>query len=238
MGLLGRHGHAVTVANNGKEAVHLWESQEFDVILMDVQMPDMDGMEATAVIRAQELKTGHHVPIIAMTAHAMKGDREQCLAAGMDDYIAKPIRIEQLFGTLQRVLGHKSEQPAVPESCAGGNGRVVDFSVAMKAVDGDSELLGEIVQAFLEETPRIIDQIRGALQTGDSNQLQRAAHTVKGSLRTLGASAAAEFAQELESIGKHKTATGAAEAFARLQRAVEDVNSSLVEYLHARPHIV
>jgi CheY-like chemotaxis protein len=104
LGLLGKQGHAVTVATTGKEAVRLWESQDFDVILMDVQMPEMDGMEATAVIRAQEVRTGSHIPIIAMTAHAMKGDRELCLAAGMDDYVSKPIRAEQLLDALRRVL--------------------------------------------------------------------------------------------------------------------------------------
>jgi CheY-like chemotaxis protein len=104
LALLGKHGHTVTVAATGKEAVHLWESGDFDVVLMDVQMPEMDGMEATAVIRAQEARTGRHVPIIAMTAHAMKGDREMCLAAGMDDYVSKPIRAQQLFDTLERVL--------------------------------------------------------------------------------------------------------------------------------------
>src|SRR5207244_1066163 len=90
MALLGKQGHAVTVANTGKEAVRLWESGRFDVVLMDVQMPEMDGTEATAVIRIRESKTGRHVPIVAMTAHAMAGDREQCLAAGMDDYVSKP----------------------------------------------------------------------------------------------------------------------------------------------------
>ena len=104
VGLLGKHGHSVVVAKNGKEAVNAWETQSFDLVLMDVQMPEMDGMEATAVIRAQEKKTGAHIPIVAMTAHAMKGDREACLAAGMDDYVPKPIRAEHLFDALERVL--------------------------------------------------------------------------------------------------------------------------------------
>jgi PAS domain S-box-containing protein len=115
LGLLGKHGHAVTVAPTGKEAVRLWESQDFDVVLMDVQMPEMDGMEATAVIRAQEGRTGRHIPIIAMTAHAMKGDRELCLAAGMDDYVSKPIRAQQLFDALRRVLRNIEKTAAVPD---------------------------------------------------------------------------------------------------------------------------
>lgn len=105
VGLLEKHGHQVTVANHGREAVAALESQDFDLVLMDVQMPEMDGYEATAAIRARERETGRHTPIIAMTAHAMKGDRERCLEAGMDAYVAKPIRAQQVFETIAQVLG-------------------------------------------------------------------------------------------------------------------------------------
>jgi CheY-like chemotaxis protein len=107
IGLMKKHGHSVTVANSGKEAIAALESQRFDVVLMDVEMPEMDGLEATAVIRVKERQTGKHVPIIAMTAHAMKGDRERCLEAGMDGYVSKPIRAQQLFETLRSVLEHR-----------------------------------------------------------------------------------------------------------------------------------
>jgi CheY-like chemotaxis protein len=105
--LLGKRGHTVVVAGTGKEALAALDdpgSTGFDLILMDVQMPDMDGFEATAVIRAREKSTGRHLPIIAMTARAMKGDEEHCLAAGMDGYTSKPIEVEQLFATIDRVL--------------------------------------------------------------------------------------------------------------------------------------
>jgi CheY-like chemotaxis protein len=101
--LLEQQGHTVTVANNGKEAVAKWTEQEFDVILMDVQMVEMDGLEATAVIRTKEKHTNRHIPIVAMTAYAMKGDRERCLEAGMDDYVAKPIDRDQLYRVLREV---------------------------------------------------------------------------------------------------------------------------------------
>jgi CheY-like chemotaxis protein len=104
VGLLGKDGHTVVVANNGKEAIAALASQEFDVVLMDVEMPEMDGFGATAVIRVQEKQTGAHIPIIAMTAHAMKGDREQCLEAGMDDYVSKPVRAQQLLDTIRSVV--------------------------------------------------------------------------------------------------------------------------------------
>ena len=102
VGLLQRWGHTVTVAENGRAALHCWRAESFDVILMDLQMPEMDGFEATSRIREEESNTGRHVPIIAMTAHAMKGDRERCLAAGMDGYVAKPIRQQEVYEALAR----------------------------------------------------------------------------------------------------------------------------------------
>jgi CheY-like chemotaxis protein len=102
VGLLSKWGHDVTVANNGREAVTKLEEGDFDLILMDVQMPEMDGYQATAVIRERELRTANHIPIIAMTAHAMKGDREECLAAGMDEYVSKPIRLADLRSAIEK----------------------------------------------------------------------------------------------------------------------------------------
>ncbi len=105
IGLLEKHRHSVVVAGNGKEAIAALAARQFDVVLMDLEMPEMDGLEATAVIRTKERQTGEHVPIIAMTAHAMKGDRDRCLAAGMDDYVSKPVRAGILFETIATVLG-------------------------------------------------------------------------------------------------------------------------------------
>jgi CheY-like chemotaxis protein len=110
--LLEKNGHRVTVANHGREAVAAWESQDYDLVLMDVQMPEMDGYETTAEIRARERDSGRHVPIIAMTAHAMKGDRERCLEAGMDAYVSKPIRAQQVFEAIDQVLGRPATQVA------------------------------------------------------------------------------------------------------------------------------
>jgi signal transduction histidine kinase/DNA-binding response OmpR family regulator len=118
VGLMEKYGHCVVVANNGKEAIAALASQEFDVVLMDVEMPEMDGLEATAVIRVKERQTDKHVPIIAMTAHAMKGDRERCIEAGMDDYVPKPIRARQLFETLKSVLGSAATTDTGSESSA------------------------------------------------------------------------------------------------------------------------
>jgi two-component system, sensor histidine kinase and response regulator len=116
--VLEKHGHQVVVANSGLEALERLQTRQFDLVLMDVQMPDMDGIEATRAIRCQEKQTGKHLPIIAMTAHAMKGDREECLQAGMDGYVAKPIRVQELFGVIQQVLSTCREQAPVPAAPA------------------------------------------------------------------------------------------------------------------------
>src|SRR5206468_2235172 len=111
VGLLERHGHRITIANNGRQAVDFAAADNFDCVLMDVQMPELDGLEATRAIRESEKTTGRHIPIIAMTAHAMKGDRERCLAVGMDEYVAKPVRERQLLTALRAVLGDDISPP-------------------------------------------------------------------------------------------------------------------------------
>jgi CheY-like chemotaxis protein len=116
--LLEKRGHSVTIATNGREALAAWAAERFDLILMDVQMPEMDGFEATAAIRARERRNGGHIPIIAMTAHALKGDEERCLAAGMDGYVAKPIQATALFAVIASVAGSAVPVDAYPPAVA------------------------------------------------------------------------------------------------------------------------
>jgi CheY-like chemotaxis protein/HPt (histidine-containing phosphotransfer) domain-containing protein len=219
--LLKKHGHTVEVVQNGKEAVAAANRGKFDVILMDVQMPEMDGIEATAVIRTQEKQNGGHLPIIAMTAHAMKGDREACLQAGMDEYVAKPVRARELFAAIARVLGD-GEAPAKPQDAA-GDAPVVNWAAVMETVQDDRELLAETMQAFLEECPKLLEQIRTAVEAGDDPTLHRAAHTLKGSLRLFGAERAAEWAQRLESIAKDGRIHDAQPVVAPLEEELEQV---------------
>src|SRR5262249_29874266 len=134
LAMLQSQGHTVVLANDGHEAVGLFGAQEFDAVLMDIQMPGMDGFACTAAIRSAEAHTGGHIPIIAMTAHALAGDREKCLAAGMDDYVSKPIRREDLFRALAGAIA-----PARP---------VVDFSNVLAQIGDDREALREIVAAY------------------------------------------------------------------------------------------
>jgi PAS domain S-box-containing protein len=182
---LAKRGHQVTVVGNGREALAKFGQQDFDIVLMDVQMPEMDGFEATAAIRALEAERGTHVPVIAMTAHAMKGDRERCLEAGMDDYVSKPVRPHELFAAIEGQTRRCVR--AEPQ----GNGAVVvslaeldplDWDAALLRLNGDEDLLRDLVEVFLEEYPKCLAAIHEGLESQDQGHVRRAAHTLKGSL--------------------------------------------------------
>ncbi|MBX3437977.1 MAG: response regulator, partial [Planctomycetaceae bacterium] len=183
IGLLRKFDHQVVVASDGLAALDLWKSQPFDLILMDVQMPHMDGLEATRLIRKREQASGLHIPMIAMTAHAMRGDEERCLEAGLDAYVAKPIRPDDLFRAIddvcrdafERKRKHESVHPSRP---------LVDWNSALQVVQGDRELLTEVVGAVLEEVPRLLRELEQAIDAGDARSIQRLAHTIKGNMRT------------------------------------------------------
>ena len=199
IGLLERWGHRVTVANNGLEAVRLSGEQEFDLILMDVQMPELDGLDATRRIRDRECQAGGHQPIIAMTAHAMKGDRELCLEAGMDGYLMKPIRAEQLFRQIEELAGGCPPAViAVPTSVPKVTlppevvSELVDWQAASRAVNGDQDLLGQVMAAFLSEGPQLLETLWISFAGADWKRFQRAAHTLKSALRTFGVHRAEE----------------------------------------------
>ncbi len=202
--LLEKRGHAVVVAANGREALEALRQQEFDVVLMDVQMPEMDGFEATAMIRAEEKRTGRHMPVIAMTAHAMKGDRERCLEAGMDDYVSKPINPEQLFDTLERLVADPA--PGVEAAGADGPARaesLIDMTSLLARVGGDRNLLAEMAGLFLEELPRSLSAIREAISESDAKNLERAAHILKGSVGNFEAKGAFDAALHLETVARN-----------------------------------
>ncbi len=198
--LLEKNGHAVVVANNGLEALARYEAAQFDIVLMDVQMPEMDGFAATAAIRQLQETNGTHVPIVAVTAHAMKGDRERCLAAGMDGYVSKPIRPPLLFAEIDR-LTQKHPTVATP-SRTQMNGMVLDEVSLAEVVDGDVEFLRELARLFGEETPHLLADMGQAIESGDRALLQRAAHTLKGSAGNLCGKRAAEAALLLEQFAQ------------------------------------
>jgi PAS domain S-box-containing protein len=218
--LLEKQGHRVVVAANGTEAVRTVSREPFDLVLMDVQMPEMDGFEATAAIRQREKSTGRHTPILAMTAYAMKGDRERCLEAGMDGYISKPIQPRELCEAIER-LAPKAAPSAVNDT--------LDRQEALERVGGDAALLRELVEVFLADCPRLWRDIGDALARGDARQLNRAAHTLKGAVSTFGAHTAREAAQHLELLGQKGDLSGAAGAVARLETELERLKPALLE---------
>jgi CheY-like chemotaxis protein len=235
--LLKRHGHDVTIANNGREVLAALESQQFDAVLMDVQMPDLDGLETTAAIRSREMKTEEHIPIIAMTAHAMRGDRERCLTAGMDDYIAKPIRSAQLFETLARVM-HRSESSeddmATKTETQGdyvdpsGNEASprTDWNRALRHMKDDPGLTQVVIEALLEEAPRLTAEIHGAVPNRDFSTIRRAAHTLKGSFRYFGENPAFQRALELEMAARD-------ESFEKMPALVEELDNEVTRLIPA-----
>ena len=228
VGLLAQKGHQVVVVNNGRDAVDQAVNHEYDLILMDIQMPEMDGLEACRLIRVSEKLSGRHVPIIAMTAHAMKGDYDRCIAAGMDDYLAKPIRAQQLHGIIADTLGlsmGSSSSTTSPNSFT-----TLDWNTALETVGGDEEVLKEVVDAFLSECPQMVESIRSSISDADTKTLQRAAHTVKGSMRYFGAQAAYELAYELERSGERGVLDGTRQTLSNLERELSRLLPELEQY--------
>ncbi len=198
--ILERQGHEVLLAENGREAVDVLEHNEIDAVLMDVQMPVMGGFEATRAIREKEAGTGRHVPIIAMTAHAMKGDRERCLEAGMDDYISKPIdsaRLLALVGSAGAERPAAPEEPPVPASQS-----ACDIAAFIARVGGDVGLAREMALLFIPDAVRLLEGIRQAIDAGDAERLRQEAHALKGAAGNFDATRTVAGALALERMGK------------------------------------
>jgi CheY-like chemotaxis protein len=199
--LLERWGYEAIVAENGRLALEAFSKDKFDLVLMDVQMPEMDGLEATAAIRELEKQIGGHIPIIALTAHAMKGDREHCLAAGMDEYVSKPISPDSLHNAIQTLLSSKPQR-ALDREMDETPFQPIDKQGVLKAFEHDRKFLKEIIDMFVSDYPAMIADIREALKTEDASTLQRTAHSLKGMLRNFRAEAEAQKALNLEEMGR------------------------------------
>jgi two-component system sensor histidine kinase/response regulator len=185
MFVLAKDGHEVVVARDGREAVRAHERETFDLILMDIQMPHLNGLDATHEIRASERRRGRRTPIIAMTAHAMKGDREMCLQADMDGYVAKPIEPAALLRTIQEHLGDAPEEETGPEGDRAIRG--IDVEALLRGLDGDEALLDELIGLFLEDLPGYRKSLGAAFVTGDADAVRRAAHGLKGAVANFAA---------------------------------------------------
>ncbi len=230
LSILGKRGHQVEVVENGKEVLAALERKEFDVILMDVQMPEMDGLAATAAIRAQEQSTGRHMPIIALTAHAMKGDKERCLAAGMDAYVSKPLRPKELIETLGRLLAPVPAVESSQEVQDAEPAPAFDPEAALERVEGDRDLLRQMAQLFAKQSSKLVDEIADAAQRQDGRALERTAHKLKGSVASFGALNSFQTADELETRGRTSDFTSVEGLCVRLEREVKDLRIALTEF--------
>jgi CheY-like chemotaxis protein len=237
IGLLENWGHRVTVANNGREAVDLWTERPFDLVLMDVQMPDMDGLEATRIIRHRERQTQQHIPIVAMTAHALKGDREKCLDAGMDGYVSKPVRMQELYDAIRPFSGEVQQQAEPQQQPEAGPAQThkadVDWSAALESVGGDAQLLKEVAQEALAELPRLADQLRQAIEDGNAPTVQRVAHTIKGVARVFCAQQSGHLAETIEGRARDNDLQGLEQLQDRLGAELLEVVSVLEQYVQS-----
>jgi len=230
--LLEKYGHTVSVAANGRKALEELEKESYDLILMDVQMPEMNGWEATQAIREKEQSTGGHIPIVAMTAHAMKGDEERCLAAGMDAYLTKPIRTQELLALLDGIGGRKADT-AIPSDLPSKTSTAdsIDVKATLEWLEGDRGLFQELTQAFKDDCPRIIEKMRRAIVARDAKSLESCAHALKGSSANLGASAVSQASGEIERLAS----TGNAESASAEFRILQDELERLFSELESRP---
>lgn len=234
IGLLQKHGHHVSIANNGKEAVDKYKRGNFDIILMDIQMPEMDGFQATQAIREIEKVQETRTPIIAMTAHAMKGDRERCLQSDMDEYVSKPIRIKTLLDAVQRVRPEASTEQAIPEDVASVATEVtpvgIDWNAALQSVNGDRQLLFELIVVFESDSKRLLDEIRDGIEKEDSIRFRRAAHSLKSSLLHLGAGTASMAARELEMLPQSNSSDESMKSWERLRTLLDQLTPELQQF--------
>ena len=243
--ILTKHGHTVTVAEDGAKAVEAWERESPDLVLMDLQMPGVDGFQATATIRELDAVAGGHTLIIALTAHA---DQQQCLTAGMDGYVAKPIRPHELFAEISRVVGPRSvveaymdsesspseaelSEDSVPEDGDSEVNSLFDKSQLLDRVGHDAEFLAELVELFNEDGPQMLANLQNAIDRRDCSALARAAHAYKGMVGNFCAERAMQLALDLEILGKDEKLDGANEGLAALVREASRLENALREML-------
>jgi two-component system sensor histidine kinase/response regulator len=252
-GILEKRGHHVEIANNGRDALRLLELQQFDIVLMDVQMPIIDGLEATAIVRRRERTSGRYTPIIALTARAMTGDRDCCLDAGMDDYVSKPIQPKELLAAIERVLekwaarmDQDCSDPPIetiltpiaaiedgpPENSIqlSDDMPAVDIAELHARVENDFDMLDDMLRLFLDTAPELLSSIDASIVSGDHGQLGKSAHALKGAMQSISANRAAQAALALERLDG-ATATQVADRFSELRREYKQLEVALQQMI-------
>ena len=227
--VLEKRGHTVVVASDGLEALESVEGAKnspFDLILMDVQMPHMSGLEASAAIRRKEAGGSRRVPIVALTAHAMKGDRQRCLEAGMDDYLSKPVQPAQLLDTVGRLAVRKAK-PARKVASGSDGRKVLDRAALLGRVEGDLSLLKRMIRAFRSDYPATLQEIRRALSHKNATALRDRAHALKGAAATLAGPLASGAALKLETLAREGDLKRARPAYRTLEREIRRLDRSL-----------
>ncbi|NUP90298.1 MAG: PAS domain-containing protein [Candidatus Sumerlaeia bacterium] len=235
--ILERLGCQADAVGDGREALAALEAKRYDVLLTDIQMPEMDGYELTRAIRRREAN-GVHLPIIAMTANAMKGDRELCLAAGMDEYVSKPVRTTDLANALNRCLSRSDAEPGdEPDDACGetvATAGPVDLTSLRHTAAGDEGFVREMIELYLGQTAEEITEIEDAVATGRDDALAKVAHTLKGASASFGAHAMSQLAREVEMAAKAHSLDEAQTLLGRIHAEFESIRAQLENVLAAR----
>jgi CheY-like chemotaxis protein/HPt (histidine-containing phosphotransfer) domain-containing protein len=233
--ILEKAGHQVVAAVNGRRALTALARSKFDVVLMDVQMPEMDGLEATRTFRASESICGGHVPIIALTAQAMKGDREACLAAGVDACLTKPFEISALLEAIEAVTTPDAASKMTARPSMRSAALPFDEKDLMDRIGNDADLFRELLAMFQASLPRLMEDLAGALESGDAQAMSRTAHSLTGSLLNLSANPAAAAARAIEKRARSGKMTGIEEEMSTLREELVELQAALPTGLHPAP---
>ena len=238
-GILEKRGHSLVHADNGLEVLSALGTGSFDLVFMDVQMPEMDGFQATSRIRELETASGGHVPIIAMTAHAMAGDRERCLAAGMDDYISKPLRKEDLLRVLDRAAVNaveKKRDSPIPEGrCLSTDAVLVDLNRLRDVTDNEPARIRRLVDIYLTQTAPMLDELGAAIQSNSSAEIVRLAHKLVGSSSSCGVQAFTRPLRELEQLGHGGDLSRASALLEEVRHKFPGVRTAFDNFLRTMP---
>lgn len=229
--ILEKQGYSVSVVNDGRQAIHAFETNDYDAVLMDMQMPEVDGLEATVAIRSFEKPSGRHVPIIALTANAMTGDRDRCLQAGMDDYLSKPLRAGDLLAMIQRLVSKppvaRSAGATAPQTRPEILDDVFDYQASVQQIGDDPELLVQLVGVFLDQLPALLPPLAAAVESGDAASIRQTAHALGSSVSVIAARRAKDVARKLELMGLNADLALAGETHAELIAEFNTLQSAL-----------